>query len=49
MTTDEIAKQYSSQPNEKEMSEEERKQIWGHLKGKPWSEARRNKHNLKRK
>ena len=31
-----------------EMSEEERKQIWGHLKGKPWSEARRNKHNLKK-
>jgi len=23
------------------LSEEERKQIWGHLKGKPWSEARR--------
>lgn len=24
-----------------ELSEEERKQIWGHRKGKPWSEARR--------
>lgn len=44
-----IYKMKQSAKKRQSLSEEQRKQSWGHLKGKPWSEARRLAHQNRKK